>query len=50
MKYPINISDTPGFEDEDIVRNVIILLDNYNQKLIDTHKKINLILILIGVY
>ena len=43
-KYPINISDTPGFEDEETVKNVIKLLDDYNQKLIDARKKINLII------
>ena len=43
-KYPINISDTPGFEDEDTVKNVIKLLDDYNTKLIDARKKINLII------
>jgi len=43
-KYPINISDTPGFEDEETVKNVIKLLDDYNTKLIDARKKINLII------
>jgi GTP-binding protein EngB required for normal cell division len=43
-KYPINISDTPGFEDENTVKNVIKLLDDYNTKLIDARKKINLII------
>ena len=43
-KYPINISDTPGFENEETVKNVKILLDKYNKKLIDARKKINLIL------
>lgn len=43
-KYPINISDTPGFEDEETVKDVIRLLDDYNKRLIDARKKINLII------
>ena len=46
QKYPINISDTPGFEDEDTLQKVKSLLDLYNKKLIDGRKKINLILYL----
>ena len=46
QKYPINISDTPGFEDEDTLKKVKSLLDLYNKKLIDGRKKINLILYL----
>lgn len=42
--YPINISDTPGFENEKTVKEVKILLDKYNKKLLDARKKINLIL------
>ena len=44
QKYPINISDTPGFENEETVKDVIKLLDNYNKELIDARKKINLII------
>ena len=43
-EYPINISDTPGFENEETVEEVIELLDKYNKKLIDARKKINLII------
>ena len=43
-EYPINISDTPGFENEETVQEVIELLDAYNKKLIDARKKINLII------
>ena len=32
--YPLNISDTPGFEDENTVQKVKELLDKYNKKLI----------------
>lgn len=42
--YPINISDTPGFESDKTVEEVKILLTKYNKKLIDAKKKINLIL------
>jgi predicted GTPase len=42
--YPINIYDTPGFEDKETVEDVISLLENLNKKLIDARKKINLIL------
>lgn len=45
-KYPINISDTPGFEDEYTLKKVKSLLDLYNKKLIDGRKKINLIIYL----
>jgi len=44
--YPLNISDTPGFEDENTVQEVKELLDKYNKKLIDARKKINLIIYL----
>jgi GTP-binding protein EngB required for normal cell division len=44
--YPINISDTPGFEDEQTLSNVKKLLDSYNKKLLDARKKINLIIYL----
>ena len=44
QKYPINISDTPGFEDEKTLKKVKSLLDLYNKKLIDGRKKINLII------
>jgi len=43
-KYPINISDTPGFENEETVKDVIKLLDDYNKELKDARKKINLII------
>ena len=42
--YPINFHDTPGFEDEKTVQDVIKLLDNYNKILIDARKKIHLII------
>lgn len=45
-KYPINISDTPGFEDIKTVNNVKNLLERYNKKLLDGRKKINLIIYL----
>ena len=38
--YPLNISDTPGFEDENTVQEVKELLDKYNKKLIDAEKKL----------
>lgn len=44
--YPLNISDTPGFDDEITVKEVKELLDKYNKKLIDARKKINLIIYL----
>jgi len=44
QEYPINIYDTPGFEDKETVDNVIKLLEDFNKKLIDARKKINLIL------
>lgn len=43
-EYPINIYDSPGFEDKETVENVKDLLEKFNKKLIDTRKKINLIL------
>ena len=42
--FPIIISDTPGFESDETVKEVKILLDKYNKKLIDARKKVNLIL------
>ena len=42
--FPIIISDTPGFENDETVKEVKILLDKYNKKLIDARKKVNLIL------
>ena len=42
--FPITISDTPGFENDATVKEVKILLDKYNKKLIDAKKKVNLIL------
>ena len=42
--FPIIISDTPGFENDKTVKEVKILLDEYNKKLIDAKKKVNLIL------
>lgn len=42
--FPIIISDTPGFENNETVKEVKILLDKYNKKLIDARKKVNLIL------
>ena len=42
--FPIIISDTPGFENDETVKEVKILLDKYNKKLIDAKKKVNLIL------
>lgn len=42
--YPINISDTPGFENNETVEEVKKLLDKYNKNLIDARKKMNLIL------
>ena len=44
--YPINISDTPGFEDEKTLEKVKKLLNLYNKQLIDAKKKINLIIYL----
>ena len=45
-KYPINISDTPGFEDDKTLSNVKKLLESYNKRLLDARKKINLIIYL----
>ena len=42
--FPLNIHDTPGFENEQTVKDVIKHLDNYNKILIDARKKINLII------
>ena len=42
--FPIIISDTPGFENDETVKEVKILLDKYNKNLIDAKKKVNLIL------
>ena len=42
--YPINISDTPGFEDEKTLEKVKKLLFLYNKQLINAKKKINLII------
>lgn len=42
--FPLNFHDTPGFEDEQTVKDVIKHLDNYNKILIDARKKINLII------
>ena len=44
QEYPITIYDTPGFEDKETVENVIRLLEDFNKKLLDARKKINLIL------
>ena len=44
--YPINISDTPGFEDEKTLEKVKKLLFLYNKQLINAKKKINLIIYL----
>ena len=45
--YPINISDTPGFEDEKTVQKVKMLLNKYNEKLLNAKKKINLIIYMV---
>ena len=44
QEYPITIYDTPGFENKETVENVIRLLEDFNKKLLDARKKINLIL------
>lgn len=41
--FPLNFLDTPGFEDEQTVKDVIKHLDNYNKILEDARKKIHLI-------
>ena len=46
-KYPLTIFDTPGFEDEDTVKNVIEVIEKKNKECKETKQQVHLIFYLI---